>query len=322
MLIRFAVSNFLSIRDQQELSLVASSLKDVQSETIEVRGLREQLLPAVAIYGANASGKTNLLYAFSRMRSFILGSHKDASPTATISRQPFLLDPSFQKEPSRYDCDFLVDGVRYHYGFTANDESFLEEWLYAYPSGQRQTWFYRGKDTKDIHFGKNLRGKNKSIALLTRANSLFLSAAAQNAHEQLSPIYNYFQNHFRILLNPVTDANAVGALYGGLSVDDRIIKFLATADTGISSARLSKVDAPDEGATMWTELRSVVTRYLPADAGTAIPETLADVQRLDLGHIGADGKPVFIPVNLESRGTLRLLHLLKPMLEAIDKGTT
>src|SRR5262245_54154351 len=101
MLIRFGVSNYLSIRDYPEISLVASSLKDQGSDLIDTAALREKLLPSILIYGPNASGKTNVIVALSFIRSAVLNSHKAAKPTGGVPRHPFLLDEEFSRTPTR-----------------------------------------------------------------------------------------------------------------------------------------------------------------------------------------------------------------------------
>src|ERR1700730_12198472 len=183
MLLRFGVQNHLSLRDKQELSLVASSLDDNAAGLIDSPAAAgDRLLPAVVIYGANASGKSNLISAFNFMRGAVLYSHSRGEPGGRISRSPFLLDATTTKTPSVFDVDFIIEGVRYHYGYEASDEAFVAEWLSAFPNGRRQTMFER--EGGKFSFGRSLRGRNKLISELTRPNSLYISAAAQNDHEE------------------------------------------------------------------------------------------------------------------------------------------
>jgi hypothetical protein len=178
MLLRFRFSNFRSFRDEAELSLVATGLDDSPNATFEVPGLKERALPAAAIYGANASGKTNVIRALEFMREAVLHSHRNWSPMGTIPRTPFILGTGAVL-PSRFETDFVISGVRYQYGFVLDSESVTEEWLLAYPSGKKQTWFKRMRGLP-MYFGTKLAGEKKAIEALTRQNSLFLSVAAQN----------------------------------------------------------------------------------------------------------------------------------------------
>jgi len=92
MLMRFGVSNYRSIREYQEISLVASTLKGGDANTFEFKGAMERLLPFTMVYGANASGKTNLLRSLAFFRDSIVKSHNAGTPTGKIPRHPFALD--------------------------------------------------------------------------------------------------------------------------------------------------------------------------------------------------------------------------------------
>ena len=193
MLLRFGVSNRLSMRDRQELALTASSLKDPTGGLIDCPPAPSgSVLPAVLIYGANASGKSNLVDSIRIMREMVLGSHRKGNLGGGVqARRPFALDPASPQNPTRFDVDFVMEGVRYHYGFEASDEAFLSEWLCAFPRGYRRTLFER--EGSDFHFGRALGWQNRTITALVRPNSLYVSAAAQNGHEMLSRVFAYFQ---------------------------------------------------------------------------------------------------------------------------------
>jgi hypothetical protein len=316
MLMRFGVSNYRSILEYQELSLVASALKDPGADLISNADIREHLLPSVLIYGANASGKSNVLAAISFMRAAVLNSHKSQSPNSKIPRHPFLLRPGCREKPTRLDCDFIVDGVRYNFGFTASDEAFEEEWLFAFPGGNRRKWYYRKRGEK-ISFGKHFKGKNHSIAALTRPNVLFLSSAAQNAHEQATHVFNYFEKSWRLIVSPALDmARLAEDLSGG--VEERIITFLRHADTGIKSARVNESAAPEELARLLERFKDVADAEFP---NFKVNPAKAKSE-LSLAHYGGEhgSEEVFLDISLESRGTLRLLKLLQPVLHALDTG--
>ena len=190
MLIEFRAENYRSIRDEQALSLEAAlpgGPGDGRTRTVADR----QLLPAVALYGANASGKSNVLAAFAFMRFAVVDSHTTWAPDGGVPRDPFAWGPR-RDQPSLWETALLVDGVRYDYGFVANDARFIEEWLYAWPLGRKQVWFEREGDV--FKYGEHLRGENRLIEQVTRPNALFLSAAAQNRHEQLMPLFLWFRS--------------------------------------------------------------------------------------------------------------------------------
>jgi energy-coupling factor transporter ATP-binding protein EcfA2 len=313
MLLRYGVSNFQSVRSYQELSLVASSLKDKGPDLLHEDGRREIALPVAMIYGANASGKTTMLRALQRLVTLVLESHSGGTPTARIPRSPFALDPAAATEPTQLDCDFIVDGFRYHYGFRATNEEFVEEWLYAFVGGHRQTWFYR-EQGKAISFGKNLKGRNKLIEDITRKNSLFLSVAAQNAHPQLTTIFEYFANRltFRLVSNERTMVRRIATM----GLDPRVVHFLNFADTGVIAAKLEHVERPPVQSDLFRRHDVEIT----PEWSEVLAARLEPIPRLSLGHSSRTGEPIFLSMAQESRGTVRLLELVNDALKTIDAG--
>lgn len=136
MLIEFRVENHRSLRDEQVLTMEAGRVgDDADSRPRHVTGHSEALLPVAALYGANASGKSNVLAALAFMRDTVLLSHRFWSPDEGVPRDPFAWGPK-KEEPSLFEATVLINEVRYQYGFVMNDESILEEWLYAWPLGK------------------------------------------------------------------------------------------------------------------------------------------------------------------------------------------
>ena len=137
MLIEFRTENHRSIRDEQVLSLVASSMDADDPRLFRSPGLDDRLLRAAAIYGANASGKSNLIHALLFMGTAVIESAGEWDPEGGVPRHTFWLGPDPAARPSSYELNLLVDDVRYRYGFVVDDERVLEEWLYAWPKGRR-----------------------------------------------------------------------------------------------------------------------------------------------------------------------------------------
>lgn len=317
MLLRFGVANHLSIRDHQELSLSASSLGDSDDGLIECAAApRGMALPAAVVYGANASGKTNLVAAMEAMCSMVLLSHSKGEPGGGVPRQPFALGAASARAPSRFDIDFVLDGVRHHYGFEATDDAFVSEWLYAFPKSHRRTLFER--DGEDFRFGRLLKGQNAVVARLTRPNSLYLSAAAQNRHEYLSSVFGYFRSirGFRNVAAPGEMATARLAEDG---VDTRTIEFLRKIGTGIVDFRRMEAEDPEEARTFQREILAVLRRF--ADAPVEAKSLEGDkFVAIELAHRGQDGAPVYFELDRESAGTRRLLIVLGLAFNAIDEG--
>lgn len=317
MLMRFGVSNYRSIRDYQELSLVATALKDPGSDLIEPSGIREKLLPVAMIYGANASGKSTILKAISFLRGAVLHSNK-SSPSAKIPRSPFALSGDYGQQPSRLDCDFFFEGVRYNFGFIARDDFFEEEWLFAFPEGNRRKWYHR-KSAEGISFGKHFKGKNHSIAALTRPNSLFLSSAAQNAHEQATSIFRFFENQLSPIVGATLNHDSLAnELQDG--IDARILEFLKLADTGITGGQVKETPVPDHVYRVFSRMKDVAAEeFSDVELKTPGPK-----KTLSLSHAAGNDEErgIFFDLNWESRGTLRLLKLLRPIFGALDVGST
>jgi hypothetical protein len=305
------VSNYRSLRDRQELSFVASSLDDDPSGLIDARHVPGgKLLPVIVIYGPNASGKSNLVGAFGWMRSAVLHSHSRSEPGEPVPTQPFMLDPACAEIPSQFDADFVVGGVRYHYGFTAAKAAFATEWLYSYPSDRKQVLFER--QGTEFTFGRNLKGRNQTIAGLARSNSLFLSTAAQNGHEELTKVVAFFRG---VTVGDMGEHAITDAL-SALSVDSRIIEFLKVAGTGVVDYRVREIQLDTEQAQLLARLNSVFAEHVKG-ATLNVPEALKELQ---LAHAGMNGYTAFFNLDQESAGTRRLLRILVPAFKALDAG--
>jgi AAA15 family ATPase/GTPase len=191
MLIELRVENHRSILDEQVLTMETGNIRSSEDTlSRRVKGYSKTLLPAVALYGANASGKSNILDALNFMRVAVVMSHRSWEPEDNIPTDPFAWG-THSKKPSFYEVSFLEEGVRYQYGFIANDREFIEEWLYAWPKGHKQVWYERNKNS--YYIGDNLKGENRLVIDITRPNALFLSAAAQHSHAQLTKVYSWFR---------------------------------------------------------------------------------------------------------------------------------
>jgi len=317
MLLRFGVANHLSIRHKQELSLVAlSSIKDDEQALIDfTANKRHRALPVAVIYGANGSGKSNLTDALTWMSRQVLASHRSGDPEEGVDRQPFRLNRSCLSMPSLFDIDFMVRGVRYHYGFEASDSAFVSEWLYAYPRHVRQVLFER--ENKNFSFGRNLKGHNKTIADLTRNNSLFLSAAYQNDHSDLMPVARYFQFlncHSRIWIPGI----GVSRSLDNQEIDNRAIRFLEKIGTGVVGYKREELGFSEDVLTLQNEFNKVIQKVTGNQLDFS--SSMDKMFNYELAHRANDGSKIYFDLSNESAGTRRLLTLLGPVFHALDKG--
>lgn len=323
MLLNFRVSNFRSFKDEVSVSLLATRLDpDVGiSVKTSVDG-SSQVLPIIAILGANASGKSNLLRAMARMRELVLQSATHA-PHELPAADYFRLDPRCEKLPTVMAIDFVHDGARYQYGFELLDGKFIEEWLHTFPHKRTQILFDRER-VSDFTFGKNLVGQNRVISEITRPPVLFLSTAAQAGHPLLSEIYNYFLNNLALLDVPDRSQPHEGLIARLRERRDRAVRLLSVADLGILDARVEKQAMSDEQKDHYRSMiRRSVGESVPADELEDQIETILDSLDRDevihLIHRSARGG-TSLPFEEESLGTKSWLAFVTYALDALDTG--
>ena len=316
MLLRFGVSNHLSIREFQELSLSTSALKDAEEALIRCTAApRGSALRAAVIYGANASGKSNFVDALETMKGMVLYSQTQGQPGGGVRRSPFRLDSASFEEPSRFEIDFVLENTRYHYGFEASDTAFESEWLYSFPKSYQRILFERDGD--EFHFGRTLKGQNGVIAEMTRSNSLYLSTAAQHRHEQISKIYGYFQS-IHVDRNIAIPGFAASARLAKDEPDRRVIGFLKKMDMGIVDYRRTKGRIPKGSIDILRETIETIRRH--SGDRTAFEKVISKFAAFELAHRGQDGEAIYLELDRESAGTRRLLIILGLLYRALDEG--
>jgi uncharacterized protein len=312
MLLRFACKNIRSLRDEQEFTLIADSGHEREDTVIQIPAIGHRLLRSAAIYGANASGKTNLLRALSFFAAMVENSFSRGSATSPIPRARFLLNDD-KESPSYFEIDFLLKNERFTFGCELNDSEVLREWLYTYPSGRKVVWYER-EHGQPMVFGRRLTGKNRVIESLTRKNSLFLSAAAQNNHEQLTPVYEWFSNGFSVATadtrQPLTTADFCSSSVSSTELVRTLIKF---ADLGIVDFKISEQEVDKKMFEMFSLMKEKSIIDSPE-----IPRTM---RKINLVHEGAAAKLYEIDAMDESDGTMAYFSILGPILRALATGT-
>ena len=315
MLIEFRVENHRSIRDEQALSMVAGRSGDQEDQRLrEVPGYSKKVLPVLALYGANASGKSNVLAALASMREAVIHSLRNWSPDEGIPQDPFAWGQK-RGEPTLFEIEAVIRGVRYQYGFRFNERVFLEEWLYAWPLGKKQTWLERDGET--FVFGENLKGENKIIEDVTRPNALFLSAAAQLKHPQLSPVYSWFSTIEMIGL-PIRRQFPDSKYYFSRQPEIAIASMLE-----MEYEQKSVLNTP----LMTPRMDLFKSLLKSADVGIVDVRATRKEQtsrtrpgQIELKHQN-ESSDAWLPLEEESRGTKTLLRLALPMLWAIELGS-
>ena len=171
-------------------------------------------------------------------------------------------------------------------------------------------------------FGRWLRGQNKTIAGFTRPNSLFLSTAAQNGHEQLSTLYEFFQSIGFVHSNSVFGMDASLQLAGD-GLDGRVISFLDSINTGVVGYRKKHEKMPEEIKPALGIMKGLLNKVNNIE-GRSIgvdQKDGDDFPFIELAHRTEHGEPVYIDLDLESAGTRRLLIVLGQAYRALDQGS-
>ncbi len=342
MLLSFRFKNFRSFRDEQEFSMVASNLKGPTEPLIETGRKDLKVLPVAAVYGANASGKTNFLNALDFMAWAVRESFRSWTPGGGIPVEQFKLDTEGGVQAMRFEVDLLLDAVRFQYGFRLDPSRILEEWLYAFPEGRRQLWFSRehGDRTEQFKFGKNLTGPNQSVREVTRENSLFLSAAAQNNHGRVFPVYHWFAHYLDVICGSRADLLRDSTRCSlGSGSRQPLMEFLAAADPGITNVefedepagiqRLFRFPATIHEASRPHHLRAVINsapspgEVSPKGSGLRPGRTtLPGVPRITFSHsTGVGGAEVKFGIEEESEGTRAILALAVPIVLCLERGS-
>ena len=344
MLLRFGVANHRSIRDYQELFLSASKRIRREGLVIPVPTLKEAAVPVAAIYGSNASGKTNLIDAMDDIQRTVVGSHMALGAADDIPRHPFQLDDEGAMKPTRLDCTFTVgdrgadeQGTNqpesvYEYGFEYTDTEFRHEWLYRLVRKERQSThvlFDRRTEDGRVHvrFGSRLRGENRVIANLTRPNSLFLSVAAQNNHPQLTNLYRYFAERWTVipgdgLMNDVDVAERLSSY----KHTEHLLSLITQADLGITGFSIEEEDLDDDQIGTLRDISGIASKRPDRSGGSgAVTKNLLERtrsrKRLRFIHSAAEGETPEFDYEMESKGTRTLISLLIPALEALSRGS-
>jgi AAA15 family ATPase/GTPase len=214
---------------------------------------------------------------------------------------------------SKFDIDFVVENIRYHFGFEATDHEFTREWLYAFPNSRRQK-LYERDEAGELTFGKSLKGENVVISRLVRKNSLFISASRQNSHEQLTKISDFFRS---IKLCDY-DADQVRKVSVD-NFDNRITHFFGSIGTGIVAHKIEKEFI----------LKHVIDKIINFETPLENHDDKSRLkERLDsgfnvvkFGRNNKQGKAVYFETDKESSGTRRLLYILGPVFKALDEGS-
>jgi len=245
MLIEFNVENYRSFKDESNFSMVAAKIvsKDKKLDQDNIFEVDEKLslLKSAVIYGANASGKSNLHKALQFMRGFVLNSSKKTQVGESIDTEPFRLSTETEDTASTFEIVFILNHRQYRYGFEVNTKEVISEWLFDLPTTKERKLFVRENGKIDV---KAPFSEGERLEKMTRDNALFLSVVSQFNGKIAQDILRWFQT--LSIAKPSNRGNrnyTIKCFEDGLYKDE-IVELIRRLDLGIESIEVETVE-PD-----------------------------------------------------------------------------
>ncbi|GAB4407827.1 MAG: ATP-binding protein [Bacteroidia bacterium] len=310
MVLEIRISNFFSIREEVRLDFRAAPMRSAQARALEDNVFQHkhlQVLKTVVIYGANASGKSNIIKAIRFCHAMVLESHLHNENTL-FNFLPFKFD-GLANQPSNYFIRFVIDGIEYEYAFSLTRQEIVSESLHYYPNGRIKEIFSRnerrGKAKRDIYtFGKDIR-RPFDVAESTSVKTLYISRASQMDRDIAKTVYRFFYETF-ILQYLAFGVSAIE----DLSKENKaqFIEALKIADSDIVDVKIKKLQQP--GKNINANLTSMTL-------------TAEDVvhERLQITtYHRRDPARAFDFLTEESQGTIKLFFMMLTILDIVKQN--
>lgn len=305
MLIQFRFKNFKSFRDDTILDLSATKITEFSNRVLSVGN--EKLLPAAAIYGANASGKSNVIEAFRFMTEYVDNSFAYGGETIDkrndyhqLKHTPFLFDEQSKEATSSFEVYFIDAKTckSYNYGFTLNQTGVVEEWLNlkAKTAREYKRIFYRNSEEIDL---SGLPAKSQeNIQISLEKETLIVSLGAKLKVAKLKLIRDWFRSSICVNFgNPIENAAFSFLIPPGFKSDkevqNKVVSYISSFDSSIIGFNVKTIEI--EGADR-------------------------EAIKIDAVHRMINGNTASIPLNEESAGTLKMFALYPVLQEALDNG--
>ena len=321
MLLQFTVKNFLSIKDEVTLSMVASKDSSFEDNLLPYEDGKKikNALKSVVIYGANASGKTNVLKALKFFTWLIKNSH-EMQQGRKIPRDIFKSDKEYKNEPSEFQVIFIHNNIKYLYGFSVTEDEVIDEYLYYYPNGRQSIIFERERDeykfTIDVERQSELKNKfHSKNKLFIATESLWEYEKAKVPFEWLSSYLNIFINHDGL------EGYTVSSMHNDEKINLLVKKYIKLADVGIDDIAVDIKKSDDI-------INSDVFKLLSEDVKSQLLKKVQDANIIDIKMIHkAKDKEGNITnykfdIDEESDGTQKFFGLLGPWINALLNGYT
>jgi AAA15 family ATPase/GTPase len=305
MLIQFTVGNFLSFKEKVTLSMAKTAKHELPENVIKISDDFE-LLKSAVIYGANASGKSNLIFALNFMRFFAINSFKEYQVDEEIGMDGFLLSDETKSKPSFLEIVFLIDNVTYRYGFEFDKKKVSKEWLYHIPKAKEEKIYFREGSNFDVDNFPEGQGKESNA----RDNCLFLSVLSQLNGPISSKIIKWFMK-----ISPGSSFWRIDSVISQIEEDpnlkEGVLKFVSIADNGVKDFQIKSIDIPPEssGGNISQKKQTGTIKKLVYFIRNIFNEKKEPSGELALG----------LEVS-ESAGTRRMFVLSVPVINALKNG--
>ena len=287
MLLQFSVTNHRSIKDTAIISLKASTDKSLVDCLISPDE-KKQLVPVLALYGANAAGKSNVLHALLLMREMVCGRYAKLLKGEPLPQEPFAFTDQ-PTQPTSFEAIYFYGGIKYAYGFSFDKSKVLTEYLYHWPNGREALIFSR--ENNGYQFRENIQ-EQFTLAGRTAENRLYLSSSNEWNCPQTEKAYLWF---FEKLIGFVgTEMRldvALSAIRQGGAEKSRILHEMLYADLGIKDIRIT---------------------------GSKEEPIISALHTLDTED--GTSKGFWLPLGQESVGTQRFFSRIGMWLAALESG--
>jgi hypothetical protein len=321
MIIYFTIRNYLSIKDEISLSFLSNN-KNIKNELkiIPIENQRFNLYSFSAIYGPNASGKTNIIKALSNLIHFILFSHRLDLDELIPSYKPFRLEKENLSQPIGFEIEFVAENTRYLYMIEFTQKEIIKEELYFFPGGHKANLFKRYKKNK-IKYGGYFTGGKKNLETFLLPNRLLVSVAANSNNDILKPVFRYFRDVINIHVR--MDSSDKHLRSTTLELRDRkgefkelLCKILRAADLSLEDIKLIEDEQVNDKLKIHEDIPNDLRKRIIEDfrfkpyIGHPIYQKGQRTEQLDYFDLERE----------ESTGTLKMYDLAGEILNALQKG--
>lgn len=327
MLIEFRFKNYRSFRDEAVLSMEAIGLGSFKNSLIQCNNMK--LLPGVAIYGKNGGGKSNVIRAFWLGVQFIRNAQRMQHEKSTVPVVPFALNDYSVNEPTEFEFDYIIDGVKCWYSFAATKEKIVKESLYHAPKGQKAQVFVR--NGQDFSFTED-KAKRKLISETVAENQLFFSVACTMNDAVCVNAMRWFREDIFFSRDYTDIPRQLLEYYDDSNMLKAISDYAKTADFGIEEMQFevenkeirNDIEFPDDiSEGMRVALTSFI-RALSETSNNSESKLKMSQVKAKSKHkgINAEGESELYSLELEdeSDGTRKLMSIAPAIEAVLNKG--